>query len=188
MADYWNDGEINWFSPSDLTKSGSMFITSSGKKISRLGLAGSSAKLFPPYSVMMTSRATLGVISINTKPACTNQGFIICVPNEKLSTWQIVFWLQENLEMMISLATGATFKEITRGVFRKLPILVPPNFISEQFNSAVEPMFKQIECLLNKQAMLRSTRDLLLPKLISGQIDVEHLDIDTVATPEEAES
>ena len=86
-SDYWDDSNIVWFSPSDLTAAGTMFVSDSDKKINALGLQKSSAKLFPPYSVMMTSRATIGVTAINTQTACTNQGFITCLPNEALSEW-----------------------------------------------------------------------------------------------------
>lgn len=69
---YWAYGDIMWYVPSDLTASKAMFMDSSRSQITELGLKKSSARLFPPLSVMMTSRATLGVIAINTTEACTN--------------------------------------------------------------------------------------------------------------------
>lgn len=117
VSDYWEDGTINWYVPSDLTAQRTMFMDESGEKISELGLRKSSARLFPAYCIMMTSRATLGVISINTDEACTNQGFITCIPNEKFPLYTLYYWLHENVEKFISLGTGATFKEITKGVF-----------------------------------------------------------------------
>jgi type I restriction enzyme S subunit len=144
-----------------------------------LGLKKSSAKLFPAYSVMMTSRATIGVVSINTQPACTNQGFITCIPNEQLSMYLIYYWLISNKDKIINLASGATFKEINKTTFRKLPIVIPETKIQELFIQLLEPIFKQVENLQQKNNNLQKTRDLLLPKLISGQIDVENLDIDT---------
>ncbi|MGA2026928.1 MAG: restriction endonuclease subunit S, partial [Syntrophobacteraceae bacterium] len=118
VPEYWDEGTINWYSPTDLTATGSMFIERSGNQISEMGLKKSSARLFPPFSVMMTSRATLGVISINITDACTNQGFITCVPNERFPLYTLYYWLKENVEYFISLGTGATFKEITKGVFK----------------------------------------------------------------------
>lgn len=177
--EYWNDGDIAWFSPSDLTAANSMFIHDSSKKINSLGLKKSSAKLFPVYSVMMTSRATIGVVSINTQPAYTNQGFITCIPNEQLSMYLIYYWLISNKDKIISLASGATFKEINKTTFRQLPIVIPQTEIQRLFIQFLEPIFKQVENLQEKNINLRKTRDLLLPKLISGQIDVENLDIDT---------
>ena len=69
---YWDDGTIQWFAPSDLTAASTMFMDDLPEHITELGLAESSARLFPAFSVMMTSRATIGAIAINTHEACTN--------------------------------------------------------------------------------------------------------------------
>lgn len=187
VDEYWDGGEIAWFAPSDLTKSGNMYSESSGACITEAGLKKSSAKLFPAYSVMLTSRATIGVLSINTIPACTNQGFITCIPNERVSALQLFFWLREQTEKILNFATGATFKEITKGNFRKFPFLLPPSDITDEFNRSVAPIGRTIELLIQKQKNLRATRDLLLPKLISGKLDVEDLDIDTGELTEQLE-
>jgi type I restriction enzyme S subunit len=181
--EFWQDGDVIWFTPSDLTASGTMFISDSAKKVTRLGLERSSARLFPAYSVMMTSRATIGVTSINTKEACTNQGFIICIPNERISMFQILFWIAENKERIVGVASGATYKEINRSEFREFPILVPPPVVNRQFVNLMSPLCGQVEILQAKNINLRLTRDLLLPKLISGELDISELDI---KVPEEA--
>lgn len=172
--EYWDevDADINWYTPSDLTKSSSMFMEESSLKITDIGLVKSSAKLFPPYSVMMTSRATIGVISVNTTTACTNQGFIICVPNDRISTEYIYYWLYANMQKIDNLASGATFKEVRRTLFKELPFLVPSNEIHENFCSVVKPITKLIEKVENKNRNLKYQRDSLLPKLISGSIAV----------------
>jgi type I restriction enzyme S subunit len=175
--EYW-DGDVIWYSPTDLTTAGTMFISESAKRITELGLQKSSARLFPPYSVMMTSRATIGVTAINTKPSCTNQGFITCVPNKQVSGYQIYFWISENKEKIMTLASGATFKEINKTTFRKLPIVVSDTAANKRFVEMLTPLAKQIENLQAKNYNLLQTRDLLLPKLISGEIDIEDLDID----------
>ena len=126
---------------------------------------------------MMTSRATLGVTAINTLPACTNQGFITCVPSGRLSNYQIYFWIEENLEKIISVASGATFKEITKGTFRELPIVIAPPNIHDSFVGAITPLGLQIENLQRENINLRGTRDLLLPKLVSGEVDVSELEV-----------
>jgi type I restriction enzyme S subunit len=170
---FWVDGDVTWFIPSDLTKLfGGMFVFDPEKKITRLGLKSSSARLFPPYSVMMTSRATIGVTAINTKEACTNQGFITCIPSDRLSTYHIYFWIKGNLERISSIASGATYKEINRTEFRSLPIVVPDVATARQFLETVGPIGRQIEILSARNINLRQTRDLLLPKLISGKVDV----------------
>ncbi|MFW9886881.1 MAG: restriction endonuclease subunit S [Candidatus Thorarchaeota archaeon] len=175
--EYWTDGDINWYTPSDLTSSGTMFMNDSGRKITELGLKKSSAKMFPPYSVMMTSRATLGVVSINTTPACTNQGFITCIPNENISMYQIYFWIKDNVERIISLGTGTTYKEIIKSVFREMDFIIPSVELKNKFEDVLSPMGKLILNLQNQNSVLSKTRNLLLPRLVSGEIDVSTIDI-----------
>jgi type I restriction enzyme S subunit len=172
IPEYWEGGDINWYSPSDLTANKAMFIRSSSKKITQEGLKNSSAKMFPPYCVMMTSRATIGVVSINTTTACTNQGFITCIPNERVSLYQIYFWILDNFELIDNVASGATYKEIGRGEFREFDFVLPDKETKNKFDEIMSPIGKQIEILLAKNANLRQTRDLLLPRLVSGEIAV----------------
>ena len=176
---YWENGTINWYSPKDLTKSDSMFALTSGSQISDLGLQKSSAKLFPAFSVMLTSRATIGVVAINTTEACTNQGFITCIPSENMSTYQIYYWLLNNIKMFLAYSSGATFKELTKTTFKKFDLVVPPKKTSSLFNELVIPIASEILTLQKQNGNLSQTRDLLLPKLISGKIDVSDLEIDT---------
>lgn len=178
-AEYWEGGTINWYTPSDLTAHGHMFIDESSRKVTPEGLAGCSATLFPAGSVMMTSRATLGVVAINLEPACTNQGFITCLPNDRVSASHLYFWIKSNLPLIESLASGATFKEITKRAFRQIDFLIPMDNVGQAFSESVEPMLSLVANLVHQNANLRSTRDFLLPKLVSGGLDVSDLDIDT---------
>ena len=179
--DYWTDGEIQWFTPSDLTKTGSMFALESGLKINELGLAKSSANLFPAGSVMMTSRATIGVLSFSTTEACTNQGFITCLPSERLSGGHIYLWLDANVPLFLQISTGATFKELTKSTFRKLLVAVPPIPLENEFCSLVEPLLQSVLNLLQQQRVLQASRDLLLPRLVSGELDISDFELDLEA-------
>ena len=181
VEDYWLDGEIPWFTPTDLTRAGSTYVFESGSKITELGLKKSSAKLFPAGSVMMTSRATIGVVSISTAKASTNQGFITCVPSERLTSSYIYHWLQDNVSLFLNLAGGATFKELRKSTFRELLILVPSGQQMEEFEGQVGPMMALIRNLLRQSELLREARDLLLPRLVSGELDVSELDLGSAA-------
>ncbi|WP_232756772.1 restriction endonuclease subunit S [Thauera phenolivorans] len=172
---YWEGGTINWYSPTDLTRAGTSFMEQSADRITALGLAKSSAKLFPPMSVMLTSRATIGVVAVNTNEACTNQGFITCLPNSDYPLWFLYHWLKANVETFIGLGTGATFKEITKGTFKGIRLLVPPQDLVGAFSSTAEQLMLLSLNLQRKNRNLRATRDLLLPKLISGELDVSTL-------------
>ena len=126
---------------------------------------------------MMTSRATIGKVSIAASEACTNQGFITCVPNDNFPTEYIYLWLMDNTEQFIQAATGTTFLEIGRRVFREISVKVPDVAAMSSFSAAVKPLMEQIHNQQRQNQKLRQTRDLLLPKLISGELDVEKLDI-----------
>ena len=168
--DFWKNGTIQWYSPTDLTRAGAMFIDDSSDHITDRGLAQSSARMFPERCVMLTSRATIGAISINTQPACTNQGFITCLPNERVPLYVLFHWLTENVPTFQRMASGATFKEISRGVFKTIDFLQPPESLVQRFEAIATPMAEQVLALQRQIQNLRRTRDLLLPRLLSGQI------------------
>src|SRR5690554_3039234 len=169
--EYWKDGEILWYSPTDLTKSESLFTIEPAKKITELGLKKSSAKLFPPRCLLMSSRATIGALSINLKEASTNQGFITMVPNEELSVFQLYGWAKYNMDLIISKANGSTFKEISKTNFRALPILKSKK--TEEFVLKSKNIFDLIENNIVENQTLIAQRDALLPKLVSGEVRVK---------------
>ena len=169
----WVEGNINWFTPTDLTSAKRILIKESSLKCNETGYKQSSAKIFPAYSVMMTSRATIGTAAINTVEACTNQGFITCIPNEKISYPYLFYWIKQNKEQFILLASGATFLEISKATFNKIDILLPPKVIMNKYSDLVFPLFIQIENLHDQMDILTKTRNLLLPRLISGKLTIK---------------
>lgn len=185
VSRYWDDGDINWFTPSDITGADGIFLERSGEQCTEEGYNNSSARMFPAYSVMLTSRATIGAIGINHTPACTNQGFITCIPNEQYPLPYLYHWLKLAKPHFELLAGGATFAELTKGVFRRIEILTPPEPLVAEFARMGAPLFKAIENHLRANRKLQETRDMLLPRLISGKLTVEHLDIQFPPSMEE---
>ena len=175
--EYWDGGTIQWYAPSDLTGAGTMFMDDSGERITERGLAESSARLFPARSVMLTSRATIGAIAINTNEACTNQGFITCLPNERVPLYFLFHWIKECVPTFQRIASGATFKEISRGVFRTIDFLQPSIQLVHRFENIVIPMAEQLLVLQRQMQNLRRTRDLLLPRLLSGHLEIQDADL-----------
>lgn len=166
--EYWEEGEIFWYSPTDLTRENSLYSFDTAKKITALGLQKSSAKMFPENSLLMSSRATIGLLTINTKEACTNQGFITMLPNEKLNVYQLYFWVKDNMDLIISKANGSTFKEISKSNFRDLDIVVPNSI--ENYIEQSKDIFEQIKNNTSENQTLIQLRDTLLPQLISGEV------------------
>lgn len=172
VTDYW-DGNINWFTPSDITSALGPFLAESQTKITQKGLRESSTRSFPAYSIMMTSRATIGAVGINTTTACTNQGFIICIPNEVVPFTFLYHWVSQNKELFEMLGTGSTFLEITKGTFKKIKLVLPNKEVIEKFHETCESMFLQIHNLQTQNDHLRQIRNRLLPRLISGKLQIK---------------
>jgi type I restriction enzyme, S subunit len=174
---YWNDGTVNWYTPTDITGASGIFIEESSDKCTEEGLESCSATLFPAYTVMMTSRATIGAIGINLEPACTNQGFIACIPNARYPLTYLYHWLKLAKPHFEMLSGGSTFAELTKGTFKRIKVLTPPQDLIHKFDSLVKPMFQEMESLIRSNRRLKVSRDALLPRLISGKLKVNHLDI-----------
>lgn len=177
---YWDGGDVAWYTPTDLTKTGWRYAAPSELSITEAGLARSSARLFPAGSVLMTSRATLGVLAIATTAATTNQGFIVILPDVRWSPGFIYEWLDSKSVELAALGTGATFKEITKGAFKNFPFVVPDQAILDLYSATTRPLEDQVHVLEQHTRSLSTLRDLLLPKLVSGQIDVSRLDLDAL--------
>lgn len=167
---YWENGTITWYSPTDLTKNSALFSLGTEKQITELGLQKSSAKLFPVYSLLMTSRATIGEITINTKEACTNQGFITIIPNNNFPVYFLHGWLKTQLRQIHNLASGSTFPEINKTDFRNLEVIVPTHEIMGNYKKLIKPIYRKIENNIQQIQTLTRLRDTLLPKLMSGKI------------------
>lgn len=120
--EYWN-GNINWFTPSEIGKT--KFISESIRKITEKGLKNSSAKLLPKGTILLSSRATIGEKSILLSSATTNQGFQSLVIN-KLAFNEFIFYYLDILKnSMIKYSSGSTFLEISKTQIKNINIILP---------------------------------------------------------------
>jgi type I restriction enzyme S subunit len=170
--EYWDDGDLLWFTPTDVTRNSCLALLTSETKISGSGLNNSSAKMIPAGAIMMTSRASVGFFGINRLAASTNQGFINIVSHDPTLRMYVLQNLMWRVEEIRSHAGGATYKEISKGRFRALPILVPPLALASEFEDQASLIHAQVETLHIANQQLAKARDLLLPKLMSGAIAV----------------
>jgi type I restriction enzyme S subunit len=102
-------------------------------------------------------------------------------PNERILPYLLRFIIHDPAikKKLANYVTGAAIPRIILKDFARFEIVVPPLSLQRQWWALVEPIIKLIHCILAKNDRLRVSRDLLLPKLMSGEVDVEHLDIDT---------
>ena len=119
---YWGD-DINWFTPTEIIKK---YADSSNRKISRLGLLKSSAKILPIGTVLLTTRATLGEMSILSIEATTNQGFQSLIPVKDEVSSEFIYYCQPIIKhFCYKYANGSTFLEISKQTLAKLKLMIP---------------------------------------------------------------
>ena len=172
VSEYWIGGNITWFIPKDLTNNDCLVLLDSEKKITGEGLKKSSAKMLPPETILMTSRASIGYFGLYDGAACTNQGFISSVPRKDFLKLYLLHNLMGRKEEILSRAGGATYKEINKTTFRNMSLVIPPDHLLKQFDSFAYDVVKQARILKKQEAALKQARDLLLPRLMNGEIEV----------------
>src|SRR5690606_31627221 len=129
----WNDGDIPWYTPTDITRNSCLALLESATKITEAGLRGSSAKMLPSGTILMTSRASVGYFGVINAPSCTNQGFISILPKEPRSRMYLLHNLMHRVEEIRSHAGGATYKEISKGKFKAFPVVIPDTALMRDF-------------------------------------------------------
>ena len=169
---YWG-GDIKWVTPSDITSKKSLALLKIAGRITEEGLKKSSAKLLPPYTILMTSRASIGFFGICPDNVCTNQGFISIIPNKDNVRMYLLYTFKARKEEIISNANGSTFLEISKGRFRKMKVLVPSEDILNMFEKKTMLSFREVLHLEMQNTLLTRQRDLLLPRLMSGKLEVK---------------
>ena len=172
VAEYYDDGNIKWVTPTDITRSNCLCLFDTDKKITEDGLAHSSAKILPPETILMTSRASVGYFGIYDCEVCTNQGFISCIPNERSYQMYMLYNLMNRVEEIRQKAGGSTYLEISKSVFRDFDIVLPSCMVLETFQEQSHKMLDCMRQIAKQLRLLTEARDRLLPKLMSGEITV----------------
>ena len=121
VKSYW-DGEIQWFTPSEIGKN--KYVDSSLRTITEVGLNNSSAKLLPPNTILLSSRATIGECSLSLRECATNQGFQSLV-SKKCYVDFLYYLIQTKKRDLIRKSCGSTFLEISANEVRKIQVSVP---------------------------------------------------------------
>jgi type I restriction enzyme S subunit len=125
VKDYW-DGDIAWITPKDMGKLEDVYVSRTERRITQAGVQNSSAKLLPPGSIILSTRAPIGHLAINEVPMTTNQGCKGLVLNDKVNNKYLYYYLKSNVELLDSLGSGTTFKELAGSKLADVPLPLPP--------------------------------------------------------------
>lgn len=175
--EYYTEAGIAWITPKDLSINKSKFIFHGEADITELGLKNSSATIMPEGTVLFSSRAPIGYIAIAAGDITTNQGFKSVVPKPEIGTAFVYYFLKHNLPIIEGMASGSTFKEVSGSTMKNVPAVIPDTETLARFNDFCAPIFAQQRILEEQNQSLAALRDSLLPKLMSGEIDVSDIDL-----------
>jgi type I restriction enzyme S subunit len=175
---YWENGTIPWLKSGKLNDhrvmDGTEFITDEG-------LRESATKMMPPKTVLIAITGAI-LVSFLEIDACANQSVAGVFSLKKCSSEYLHLYLSENISLLESKMSGSAQQHVNKSIVEDIPVLIPSSGATSQFAQFAEPQYEIVANLLRRNTALRRTRDLLLPRLISGEVDVSELDI---AVPEE---
>lgn len=167
--EYWN-GEVNWINSGEINK---FRILEASEKITELGLAKSATKLLPKKTtVLAITGATLGQVSLLEIDTCANQSVIGVLENTEVPYEYIYPFIKDRIEMLIQHQTGGAQQHINKDNVESLIFLLPAINVLEDYISLVSPMYKRIESQCFENLYLSTLRDTLLPRLMSGELEV----------------
>ena len=152
---------------------GNVFVENSEDRLTEEGSLSQIKKLIPPYSLMVSCIATVGLVSINTKPSHTNQQINTVIPHNKCALFYLYQHIKNNEEFLKNMGRGGTTTlNVNTKSFSNIRLLIPSEIALEQFHGIVEGLFKMIELNMHESRTLSLLRDTLLPRLMSGEQEV----------------
>ncbi len=179
VAEFWG-GEIPWFSVVDAPSASDVFVVDTEKHITVAGLNGSSTKLLPTGTTIISARGTVGRLALTSRPMAMNQSCygLRGKAGDDFFTYLSTARLVEQLKQR---AHGSVFDTITQETFSGVSVCYPSLELILSFEDAVRPMFERVRENLIQARCLAELRDTLLPRLISGQLSLPEAAIEIEA-------
>lgn len=173
-SEFWG-GDIPWINSGKVNE---FRITTASEYITDSGLKNSSTKLLPCHTtVIAITGTTLGQVSLLEIASCANQSVVGVLQNDNVPYTFIYPFIKENILELISNQTGGAQQHINKQNVEALPVpCYSPDLISE-YHEKISPLYGQISNNCFESERLTGLRDLLLPKLMSGEIDVSEVEI-----------
>ena len=172
--EYYSDSSICWVKSKELLGN---YIHETEEHINDLAIKKSSAKLLPEHSVLIAMYgATVGAYGVISKPMTCNQAVCALLCNENYPYTYLFQIAYESQQKFINLAVGSAQQNISQVLIKQLNLHSDPDII-QKFHGLALPMHKEIESLQAENMRLSALRDNLLPKLMSGELDVSNLDL-----------
>lgn len=166
---YW-DGDIPWYSVRDAPSETDVWVIRTDKHVSKLGIANSAAQVFPEKTTIISARGTVGKLALTAVPMAMNQSCYGVRGIPGYGDYFTYYSLSEATAQLQQRTHGTVFDTITTETFKTLDCVFPTPNITAAFDKLVEPLLVQIRANLHQSRTLAALRDMLLPKLLSGEL------------------
>lgn len=167
--EFWGGG-IPWATPKDLSTLDGWSLEHTERTLTDEGLASCSTTMMPEKSVLLSSRAPIGLVAVSGVPMCTNQGFKSLVCGLDVDPWYLFGWCKLCRPFLQSLGRGATFKEISKRIVESVELPVPPIKEQRRFREILESLMS-IECERRRSVRRVATLlDVLFNRAFSGDL------------------
>lgn len=168
VPDYYN-GKIPFYTPKD--NDGAFFAYKTQMNITEGGLKNCNSRLYPPKTVIITARGTVGKTTILAVPMAMNQSCYALKMKENDAPYYLFFALNNEIKALQTMANGGVFNTIIGKTFDSINIQIPKNPLIYGFEETVRPFMEQIKNKLQANLKLVEARDRLLPKLMNGEVE-----------------
>ena len=172
-TEFW-DGATVWVTPTDLSRLNTPYLHDSAKHITERGLRNCSARLLPPGSIVLSSRAPIGYVAIPTVPFCTNQGCKSIELHDSYHSEFVYYAVTAAVPRLKRLGEGTTFAEISKSSLGRAEVVLPIDRAEQakiaEVLSTVDRAIEQTEALIAKQQRIKTG---LMQDLLTRGID-EH--------------
>lgn len=175
VSSYWN-GDIPWFSVVDAPNTSDIWVMNTEKTITERGLADCSSRLLLPGTTIISARGTVGRVALVGKPMAMNQSCYGLTGKSDTHGSYTYLMTRSLVDRLRNNAHGSVFDTITRETFSGISVMHPPKATISAFESLVQTLFERTRKNLLENTVLTELRDLLLPKLMSGEIRVKDAD------------
>ena len=139
------DGEIVWITPKDLSEQKAKYVERGSRNITQEGFNSCSAQMIPAYNILMSSRAPIGLLAINTAECCTNQGFKNIVVDRSICDVDFLYYyLKYHIKEIEALGSGTTFKEVSKASLQQFEITIPSLDVQKHIASILADIDQKI--------------------------------------------
>lgn len=171
---YFEGGTIPWIKIADATSSG-RYLYETKQYVNEFG--ASFSRRLPRGSLILAASGTLGHTQFLGVEGCIHDGWLYFEDLEGVDRFYLYQLFRDRQQYFYNAAYGAAIQNVNTMILREMQIILPPPTIQQRFRDFVVPLDQQIDTIARKNTTLRQTRDLLLPRLISGEVDVSALEI-----------